>query len=95
MISTSLDGLAAVAEQAHPLSGDPSFAVALGDRPKLVTTLVFADLAQLLGTGKQAGLTASSLYSRLTPDLKRITAAGLSSTHNGAASDAELFLQIK
>lgn len=95
VISTSLDGIAAVAQQAHPLARNPSFAFALGNRPKLVTTLVFADLAQLLSVGKQTGLTSSSVYNRLAPDLKRITAAGLSSTRHGAESDAQLSLQIR
>jgi hypothetical protein len=95
VISTGLDGIATVAQPAHPLSGDPSFQFALGSRPKLVTTLVFADLQDLLSAGQLTGLASSSLYSRLRPDLQRVTAAGLSSTHAGAESDAQLSLQIR
>jgi hypothetical protein len=94
VISTSLQGIAAVAQQAHPLVRDPAFALTLGGRPKRVTSLVFARLGQLLGLGKQTGLTGSSTYNRLEPDLKKIGAVGLSSTRGPSESTAQLTVQI-
>jgi hypothetical protein len=93
-ISTSLQGIAAVAQQAHPLARDPSFRFTLAGRPKLVTSLVFLDLNQLLTLGRQTGLTSSATYKALQPDLEKIRAIGLSSTRAGADSTAQLSVQI-
>jgi hypothetical protein len=93
-ISTSLEGIEAVAQQADPLSRDPSFRFTLGNRPKLVTSLVFLDLDQLLTLGQQTGLTSSATYKALQPDLAKIRAIGLSSTRGATDSTAELSVQI-
>ena len=54
VISTSLQGIAAVAQQATSAERVARrSASALGSRPERVTSLVFADLGQLLSVGKQ------------------------------------------
>jgi hypothetical protein len=93
VISTSLQGIAAVAQQSHPLSRNPDFNATLGDRPSLVTSLVFADLAQLLSVGQQTGL--GSTYSRLQPDLQRITAVGLTSARGKDESTTQVAVKVK
>jgi hypothetical protein len=93
-ISTSLQGIASVAEEPHKHPGAPSFRFTLGDRPKLVTSLVFIELGQLLSLGHETGLTGSATYKALQPDLEKIRAIGLSSTRGRNDSTAELSLQI-
>lgn len=95
VISTSLQGIADVAGQTHPLSRDPGFVAALGSRPRLVTSMVFADLGQLLGVGKITGLTGSPTYTRLQPDLQKIGAVGLTSTRTADDSTTDLTIQVK
>jgi hypothetical protein len=94
-ISTSSQGIAQVVANAHPLAREPSFATALGDRPKLVTSLVFANLAQLLKLGNLSGLSASATWKRLQPDLQRIGAVGLTSARGPGDSTTELSIQVK
>lgn len=95
VISTSLDGVAAVAVRSHPLASDPGFAFALGGRPAQVTSLVYLDLQRLLTLGEQTGLAKSARYRLLRADLQKITALGLSSTRTADSSTAELAIRIR
>jgi hypothetical protein len=95
VVSTSLQGIAEVARNAHPLARDPAFATALAGRPKLVTSLVFANLARLLSAGQLTALTGSATLSRLLPDLQRIGAVGLSSSRGPSDATTELSVQVK
>jgi hypothetical protein len=92
VISTSLQGVGDVARQARPLTRAPAFAAVLGSGPRRVTSLVFANLAALLGATQQTGLTSGSLSARLMPDLRRITGIGLASTKG--ASDATTLVTL-
>jgi Protein of unknown function (DUF3352) len=92
VISTSLQGITQVVDNSHPLAGDSSFTTALGNRPRLVTSLVFADLAQLL---KVDSLTGTATWSRIQPDLQRIRAVGLESSRGADDATTELTLQVK
>jgi hypothetical protein len=94
IISTSLQGIAAVAQRQHALAHDPSFAAVLGDRPKLVTSLVFLDFVRLLGLGEQTGLTSSARFRALRQDLDKIQAIGLTSTRAPGVSSSELTVRI-
>jgi Protein of unknown function (DUF3352) len=94
VVSTSPQGIAQVARAHRPLATDPSFTAALSGRPASVTSLGYANLSRLLGSGL-AGLSASSTFARLLPDLQRIGAAGLTSTRTADGSTTVLNLQIK
>ncbi len=94
VISTSLDGIGAVASHVRSLADQPSYTAALGSRPQQVSSLVFLDFSQLLSLAEQTGLFRGTRYRLLRPDLERIRAVGLSSTRGEADSTAELFLQI-
>jgi hypothetical protein len=94
VISTSLNGIGAVAGRARPLADQPSCSATLANRPQQVSSLVFLDLNQLLSLAEQTGLLRGSRYRLLRPDLKKIRAVGLTSTRGEADSTAELFLQI-
>ena len=94
MISTSLEGIAAVAQRSHPLATDPSFRVALGHRPPTVTSLVYLDFGRLLTLGEQTGLTSSARFKALRSDLEKIQAVGLSSTRAPGESTAQLSIRI-
>jgi Protein of unknown function (DUF3352) len=94
VISTSLEGVTAVAQRAHPLAADPGFQFALGSRPKLVTSLVYVDFRQLLTLGERTGLTSSARYRLLRPDLEMIRSIGLSSTRAPGESSAVLSIHI-
>ena len=94
VISTSLDGVAAIAARSHPLAADPGFRYALGARPARITALVYLDVGRLLTLGEQTGLTSSATYRLLRSDLTRVTAMGLSSTRSASATDSELAIHI-
>ncbi len=93
VISTSLDGIQDVARQSRPLSRDPAFAAVLGAAPRQVTSLVFANLATLIGATQQSGLTGT-LGARLMPDLRRVSGVGLTSTRAGSQSTTQVTVQI-
>ena len=94
VISTSLNGIGAVASHARALSDQPSYSAALASRPDRVSSLVFLDFSQLLSLAEQTGLFRGTIYRLLRPDLEKIRAVGLTSTREEADSTAELFLQI-
>ena len=95
VISTGLEGIQDVAQQTRPLSRDPAFTGVLGSGARRVTSLVFANLATLVGASQQTGLTAGSLSARLMPDLQRITGVGLTSTRGAADSTTQVTVAVK
>jgi hypothetical protein len=90
VISTSLQGVSAVAQRSHALSSDPGFRFVLGSRPSRVTSLVYLDFGRLLALGQQTGLTSSPRFRALLGDLEKVTAIGLSSTRAPGESSAQL-----
>jgi hypothetical protein len=94
MISTSLDGIAAVAQRQHTLAHDPSFEYVLGHSPKAVTSMVYVDLAQLLTLGEQTGLTSSARFRAILGDLDKVRAIGLSSTRAPGETTATLSVRV-
>jgi hypothetical protein len=94
VITTNLAGIQDVARQSRPLSHDPGYASVLGGQRGPVTSLVFADVATLLGSG-QSGLTSGTLGSKLSPDLQRITGVGLTSTRGTSDATTQMTLAVK
>jgi hypothetical protein len=94
VISTSLNGVGAVAAHARSLADQPSYSATLADSPQRVSSLVFLDFNQLLSLAEQTGLFRGTRYRLLRPDLQKVRAVGLTSTRGEAGSTAELFLQI-
>jgi hypothetical protein len=94
IISTSLQGIAAVAARQHTLARDPAFQAVLGDRAKLLTSVVFVDLVRLLGLGEQTGLTSSARFRALRPDLDKIKAIGVASTRAPGVSSTQLTVRV-
>jgi Protein of unknown function (DUF3352) len=94
VISTSLDGIAAIANPRHAIADEREFASALSGRPGRVGSLLFLDFSQLLSLGEQTGITQGGRIAALLPDLQRIHAVGLSTTGGEDDSTAELTLQI-
>lgn len=94
VISTSLDGIAAIATARHAVTDEQEFRAAFTDRPERLGSLLFFDFSQLLSFGEQTGITRSQRLAALLPDLRRIRAVGLSSTGGEDDSTAELSLQI-
>jgi Protein of unknown function (DUF3352) len=95
VISTGLAGIQDVAEQKRSLARDPGFAAVLGGDVHMVTSLVFANVAALLGAGRQSGVTTGSLAARIMPDLQRITGVGETSTHGAADSTTYVTVAVK
>jgi hypothetical protein len=95
VISTSLNGIQAVARQTRPLSRDPAFSAVLGSASRPVTSLVFAHLAGLVGATQKNGLAAASLGARLMPDLQRISGIGLTSTRGASDSTTQVRVAVK
>jgi hypothetical protein len=94
VISTSIDGVAAVAARTAPLAADPGFKFALPSPGQPVTSLVYSDFARLLALGRQSGLTSSATLSKLAPDLAKIGSIGLTSTRSTGQSTAQLSIRI-
>jgi hypothetical protein len=95
VISTSLQGVAAVAERSQVLARDPSFRFTLGSRPNPLTALVYLDFQRLLTLGQQTGLTSSSTYRDLRPDLGKISAIGLSSTRSPGQATTQVSVEVR
>jgi hypothetical protein len=94
VVSSSLDGIAALLAGRAPLTRLASYRAVLATRPAQVSSLLFLNFSQLLSLGEQTGLTRGAAFTALRPDLQRIRAVGLSSTGGEADTTAELFLQI-
>lgn len=94
VISTSLEGVAAVAQHSHALSSDPGFRFALGARPARLTALVYLDFGRLLALGQQTGFTRGARVTALLGDLEKITSVGLSSTRSPGESSAQLSIRV-
>jgi hypothetical protein len=94
MISTSLQGIAAVAQRQHTLAQDGPFKAVFGHGTKLVTSLVYLDFVRLLALGVQTGLTRSARFQALRSDLDKIQAIGLTSTRSAGQSSAEITIRI-
>jgi hypothetical protein len=95
VIATGLQGIQDVAQQRRPLSREPAFTAVLGSGPRQVTSLVFANLAALVGATQQTGLASGSLGARLMPDLQRITGVGLTSTRGASDSTTQVTVAVK
>jgi hypothetical protein len=94
VISTSLQGIAAVVQRTHALGSAPAFRSVLGARPPQVSSLVYLDIGQLLALGKQTGLTSSARFSLLQGDADKVQAVGLTSTHAQDQSTSVLTVHI-
>ncbi|MGI8903875.1 MAG: DUF3352 domain-containing protein [Solirubrobacteraceae bacterium] len=95
VVSTSLDGIAGVANHAHSLRDDPAFSSVVGDTSQQVTSLLFLGLRRLLPIGERIGLLRGARYGALRADLRRISAVGLRSSSGDADATSELSLQIR
>jgi hypothetical protein len=95
VISTSLNGIGAVAKPDRSLTDEPAYHAVSGGAPSQVTSLVFLDFSQLLDLGERTGLLRGARFKALAPDIGRIRAVGLDSTRGEIDSTAELTLQIK
>lgn len=95
VISTSLAGIEDVARQSGTLAHAPAFGAVLGATSHPVTSLVFANLAALIGATQQSGATSSSLTARLMPDLRHITGIGLTSTRGASDSTTQVTIAVK
>jgi Protein of unknown function (DUF3352) len=94
VVSTGIDGIAAVAARTRALAADPAFGRVLGDRPSRVTSLLFLDFSQLLSLAERMGLTRGARLMALRPDLEKVRTVGMDSTSGEADTTAELYLQI-
>jgi hypothetical protein len=94
VVSTSLSGIAAVANDAHPLSSSPAYRATLADSSGRVGSLLFLDFSQLLSLGEQTGLISGGRFAQLRGALARVRAVGLVSTSGEDETTAELSLQI-
>lgn len=95
VISTSPEGIGAVAGHARSLTAEPAYRAALGDAPSQVTSLVFLNLSKLLDLAERTGLLRGARFQALSPDIRRIGAVGLDSTRGETDSSAELTFEIK
>jgi Protein of unknown function (DUF3352) len=94
VISTSLDGIAAITERGHALGQEQEFRQAMAGSPERVGSLLFLDSSQLLSLGEQMGITRGARLLALKPDLAHIHAVALNSTSGEDDTTAELYLQI-
>ena len=95
VVSTSLQGIAAVAHHARSLANEPEYAQALPGQPRPVTTLVFLDFSRLLSLAERTGLAQGTRDQPLRPDLGRIGAVGIQTTRGPSDSTAQITFQIR
>lgn len=95
VISTSLAGISDVAQRSQTLAHNPAFSAVLGATSHPVTSLVFANLAALVGATQQTGVTSGSVAARLMPDLRQITGIGLTSTRGASDSTTQVTVAVK
>jgi DNA-binding phage protein len=94
VVSTSLQGIGAVAHHGGSLAADPTYARTLAGQPRPVTSLVFADFNQLLRLAERTGLARGATYQALRPDLYQIRAVGLQTTRGQHDSTAQITLEV-
>jgi hypothetical protein len=96
-LSTSTQAIVSVIRRGRSLAEDRGFRAALGDTGALAardTSLVFADLTQLVRLGRQFGLVRATGSGLLGSDLARIRFAGARTAGGRDESTAELLLSI-
>ena len=94
VVSTSLQGIAAVAHHSGSLRSEPAYSQTLPGQPRPVTSLLFADFSKLLRLAERTGLVRGATYQALRPDLNRIRAVGLQTTRGQEDSTAQITLDI-
>jgi hypothetical protein len=94
VVSTSLQGIAAVAHHSRSLRSEPVYSQTLPGQPRPVTSLLFADFSKLLRLAERTGLVRGATYQALRPDLNRIRAVGLQTTRGQEDSTAQITLDI-
>ncbi len=94
VISTSVSGIAAVAQRSRTLAEDPAFRGVLAGHPARLTALVYMALPELVALGRRTDLISGSGFTRLAPDLAAISTAGLSTTRSSGESTVELNLRF-
>jgi hypothetical protein len=94
VLSTSPEGLRAVAGADEPLAESDTFETVLADLPDEVGSLGFLDFNQLLELGEQTGLSQNQAYLAARDDLRRVRAVGIRSTGGEEETTAEIFLSI-
>ncbi len=94
VLSTSSQGVAAVAQRTRTLAQDPGFRFALGKRPAGVTSLLYLDLREVLALGQQTGLISAATLGRLRPDLEAISSVGVTARRADGRSTSRLTLRI-
>ena len=95
VISTSLEGIGAVAKHVGSLTTEAGYRTAVSNRPSRVTSLLFLDFSKLLDLAERTEVLRGARFRALSPDIRRISAAGLYSTRGEADSTAELTFEIK
>ncbi len=95
VISTSVDGIAAVAQRSEgSLASDPEFNRAVGPLAGPVTAVAYADFQRLLALGEQTGIVNRARAGTFAPDLRKVSSIGLTSTRSAGQSTAELSILI-
>lgn len=92
-VSTSLDGLDAVAGQGG-FGEEERVEAVLREAPRDATALVFLDLDQLLALAEQVGFAENTAYLALRDDLQKLRSAGAVVTRGEDHTTAELSFQI-
>ncbi|HET8979607.1 MAG TPA: DUF3352 domain-containing protein [Solirubrobacteraceae bacterium] len=94
VVATNPRGIAELARPARSLAATPGFKAAFSGRPAQVTSLVYADLGQVLRSPALAAA-GGTIYSRLLPDLEHLGGAGLTSARTAGGTTTELTIQIR
>ena len=94
ILSTSADGVRAIAGGGDSLEDSDAFREVTESRPDRVGTLGFLDFSQLLELGEQTGLNDSREYLAVRDDLRRVRALGVSSSSREGESTAEILVSI-
>jgi hypothetical protein len=95
VLSTSPDGIRAVKSVTSPIRDNPVFDSKLLENPRIVSSVLFLDLEQLLALGEQAGLGETSGYRTFKADFSNVDAVSAVSRNKPASRQATIFIEVQ
>src|SRR5207244_12540139 len=95
VVATSPGGLLRVKAARSHIEDNPLFAPGMRQDLKLVTSVLFLDLEQLLALGEQAGLGDAPGFQALRSELAPIKAVSAITRLEGESKTADIFIEVK
>jgi hypothetical protein len=95
VLSTSPDGIRAVKSASSSIGDNPVFDSNLLENRRIVSSVLFLDLEQLLALGEQAGLGETSSYRAFKADFSNVEAVSAVTQNKPASRQATIFIEVQ